>query len=64
MLIPMRSFTEAAGFMLSSFTTIRANAPSDWGILFNCTNGVRPTNSVISFAIRISIFLKGLVKSF
>ena len=49
----MRSLTEAAGFILSSFTTMRAFTPSATGIRFSCTRGVRPTNWVMSFAIGI-----------
>ena len=34
-LTPIRSLTEAAGFIPSSLTTILATTPSDWGILLS-----------------------------
>ncbi|CCI12245.1 hypothetical protein MICAE_1200009 [Microcystis aeruginosa PCC 9806] len=49
----MRSLTEAAGFILSSFTTMRAFTPSATGIRFSWTRGVLPTNWVMSLAIGI-----------
>ena len=51
MLMPMRSFTDEDGFMLSSFTTIRARQPSAWGIRLSWTSGVLPMSWVISSAI-------------
>jgi len=45
MLTPIRSLTEADGFMLSSFITIRATQPSAWDVI-QLHQGVRPINSV------------------
>jgi hypothetical protein len=59
MLTPMRSFTLAQGFELSSFATTSAAQPSV--TLFNRTSGVLPINPVTSFAIFIFSFApKGL----
>ena len=51
MLTPMRSFTLAKGFWLSSFATTSATQPSV--TLFSRTSGVWPISSVTSFAILI-----------
>lgn len=53
--MPIRSLTEADGFMLSSFTTIRATQPDSCGMWFSCTRGVRPINAVMSWAIRMAV---------
>src|SRR5579864_8775592 len=49
MLTPMRSFTLASGFWLSSFATTSATQPVV--TLFSRTSGVLPISSVTSFAI-------------
>src|SRR5271167_3336333 len=51
MLTPMRSFTLAQGFWLSSFATTSAAQPSV--TLLRRTSGVLPINSVTSLAIFI-----------
>src|SRR5579872_2880114 len=51
MLIPMRSFTLASGFWLSSLATTSATHPSV--TLFKRTSGVCPISSVTSLAIFI-----------
>src|SRR5271169_1336441 len=51
MLTPMRSFTLATGFWLSSFATTSATQPAV--TLFSRTSGVWPISSVTSFAILI-----------
>src|SRR5579872_3166951 len=55
MLTPIRSFTLAQGFWLSSFATTWATQPAV--TLFSLTSGVSPINAVTSFAI----FMVGLV---
>src|SRR5262245_51289345 len=50
---PMRSFTLAAGFRLSSFATTSARTPPV--TLLSRTSGVCPISSVMFFAIRMSV---------
>src|ERR1019366_4296403 len=63
MLTPMRSFTLARGFWLSSFATTSATAP--FVTRFRRTSGVWPISSVTSFAIFIDFrFSELLIDSF
>jgi hypothetical protein len=55
MLTPIRSFTLAQGFALSSFATTWAAQPSV--TLLSRTSGVFPISSVTSFAIFIVRFV-------
>src|ERR1700683_33525 len=56
MLTPMRSFTLAHGFWLSSFATTSATHPAV--TLLSRTSGVLPINSVTSLAIFMVSFLQ------